>query len=106
MSTSIDFAKLGGPVFVGRPNGEKARQKLGIEILDKSGSPVDVEVPANTYSINSSYFLGLFGESVVAFGSKEAFFEHYRFHASPVLMESIDRHAERALREQGVLKLA
>lgn len=103
---SINFGKLGGPVFVGRPNGERARAKLGIAELDKSKDPIEVVVPDTTYSINSSYFLGMFGSSVVTFGSKEAFFTHYRFKAPPVLMEAIEKHADRALREQGILKLA
>jgi hypothetical protein len=54
---------------------------------------------------NRSYFLGLFGDSVVALGSMEAFLEHYRFHAPEVLMDTIRRHVERALRERGILKL-
>lgn len=102
---SVDFSILGGPVYVGRANGEKARQKLNVRELDALDTPVDVFVPENTYSINSSYFLGLFGDSVVSFGSKRAFLGHYRFHAPEVLMESIERHVERALREKGMLKL-
>jgi hypothetical protein len=106
MATSIDFAKLGGPVYVGRPNGEAARRKLLVDELDRAKEVVEVYVPDGTYSINSSYFLGLFGPSVVHFGSEESFFEHYNFHAPATHMDSIHRHAERALREQGILKLA
>jgi hypothetical protein len=104
-STSVDFGRLGGPVYVGRANGEKAREKLKMSELDSLDGAVDVRVPVGTYSINSSYFLGLFGASVVHFGSRDAFLEHYRFQAPPAMLESINRHIERALREKGILKL-
>jgi hypothetical protein len=103
--TSMDFGRLGGPVFVGRANGRKARERLQVDELDKQEDVVDVSIPENTYSINSSYFLGLFGPSVVAFGSRNAFFGHYRFHAPEVVRDSIERHVERALAERGILKL-
>jgi hypothetical protein len=106
VAASIDFGKLGGPVYVGRPNGERARQKLDVDSLDQATETVDVYVPDDTYSINSSYFLGLFGPSVVYFGSEESFLQHYIFHARPAHMERIRAHVERALREQGILKLA
>lgn len=106
MAASIDFQKLGGPVYVGRPNGEKARDRLNLAELDREKDPVDVFVPNDTYSINSSYFLGLFGPSVVYFGSEAAFLRHYRFHALENHMDRIRAHVERALREQGILKLA
>jgi hypothetical protein len=102
----IDFGKLGGPVYVGRPNGEEARQRLNVEEMDSAPGVIDVLIPEGTYSINSSYFLGLFGPSVVHFGSKAAFFEHYRFRGPAKDIDKVHLHAERALREQGVLKLA
>jgi hypothetical protein len=103
---AIDFAKLGGPVYVGRPNGEKARERLDIDKLDRVDTPINVIIPDGTYSVTSSYFLGLFGPSVVHFGSEGAFFAHYVFHGPAKDIESAHRNAERALREQGILKLA
>lgn len=105
MSKVINFSQLGGPVFVGRANGENARLKLGVDKLDALDESVKVSVPETTYSINSSYFLGLFGPSVVRFGSRETFFEHYEFEAPDAVMEAIERHVNRALVERGVLKL-
>jgi hypothetical protein len=104
-TSTLDFGRLGGPVYVGRANGEQARSRLGVDRLDALTEPVEVIVPDNTYSINSSYFLGLFGESVVSFGSEKAFLEHYRFRAPERLMGTIHSHIERALREKGILKL-
>jgi hypothetical protein len=104
-SNKLDFAKLGGPVYVGRANGMKARERFHIAELDETDSRVSVSVPSETYSINSSYFLGLFGPSVLRFGSAEAFFGHYEFHAAPNVRATIERHVERALRDRGILEL-
>jgi hypothetical protein len=104
--SAIDFGGLGGPVYVGRPNGEKARERLDLDKLDEAATPIDVLIPEGTYSVTSSYFLGLFGPSVVHFASEEAFFTHYVFRGPAKHIESAHRNAERALREQGVLKLA
>ena len=64
-----------------------------------------IQRPLGTAYSNSSYFLGLFGDSVVALGAMEASLEHYSFHTPEVLMDTIRRHVERALRERGILKL-
>lgn len=103
--TTLNFKDMGGPVYVGRANGEKAREHLNIDRLDTVPEPVEVIVPDSTYSINSSYFLGLFGKSVRAFGTIDGFLGHYNFKAKQNLMDSIRRHADRALREQGVISL-
>ena len=60
----IDFAKLGGPVYVGRANGAAVRALLKLDALDAHDDPVIVSVPEGTYSVNSSFFLGMFGPSI------------------------------------------
>jgi hypothetical protein len=94
----IDFAKLEGPVFTGRPRGESLRRTLKVDELDSaSGLVVDVQIPDTTYSITSSFILGLFGKSVVRAGSKQAFYEKYHFHTSPLFREVVDTCVTRAL---------
>jgi len=100
----IDFAKLGGPVYIGRPKGEAAREKLNVDCFDKDDNVViDVVIPDNTYSINSSFFLGLFGDSIRAAGSREAFLKKYNFKTSPEFMKSVESGIQRALHEQSFL---
>jgi len=98
----IDFGKLEGPVFTGRPRGELLRRKLKVDDLDAGDLVVDVQIPESTYSITSSFILGLFGKSVVRLGSKEAFYGKYHFHTSPLFQEVVDTCVTRALQTKAL----
>ena len=97
--TTIDFSKLGGPVYIGRARGRKARDVLGLEKLDKDSDLIDVKIPDDTYALNSSYFLGLFGPSIRFAGSASEFKKKYRFYGPDHLMETIDDYVVRSLQE-------
>jgi hypothetical protein len=97
---SIDFDKLGGPLYAGRDRGELAREKLQLDALDKKDTEVDVSVPEHTYTVTSSFFLGLFGDSVRAAGSSEKFFHRFHFNAPKRMIVKFRDYADRALREK------
>ena len=101
----IDFKKLGGPVFVGRANGAQARLKLRIDQLDQQNDPVHVRIPEDTYAVNSSFFLGLFGPSLARFNSRERFFAHYQFEGPDHIIDALQLVVERALASRGKLAL-
>ncbi|AWH48097.1 hypothetical protein C1925_02425 [Stenotrophomonas sp. SAU14A_NAIMI4_5] len=67
--------------------------------MDKSQAPVQIKIPEDTYSLNSSFFLGLFGPSVVNFRSRDAFLKKYVFEAPAVILEEIEKGIDRALAE-------
>ena len=98
----IDFGKLEGPVFTGRPRGEMLRAKLHVEDYDVGDVQVEVRIPDTTYSISSSFILGLFGKSVVLAGSKEAFYKKYHFNATPLFEGIIDSCVTRALQNKAL----
>lgn len=94
----IDFVSLGGPVYSGRPRGVAVREKYALDAVDKDATQVvDVTIPDDTYSMTSSFFLGLFGPSVVRAGSSEAFFRKFHFDAKPVLRTAFAGYVESAL---------
>jgi hypothetical protein len=94
----IDFKTLGGPVYSGRPRGAALRERLDLDNLDEDQSAVvNVSVPDSTYSMTSSFFLGLFGPSVARAGTREKFFGKYNFHAKPVLQKAFDDYVDIAL---------
>lgn len=99
---TIDFSHIEGPVYTGRARGEQLRQILQIDKLDTTESTIEVVIPESTYSISSSFFLGLFGPSIIKSGSKEAFFNHYHFLTSDFLKSIIDAHALRALQDKNL----
>jgi len=98
----IDFGKLEGPVFTGRPKGEALRARLKVDELDSGRDIVDVQIPDATYSISSSFILGLFGPSVVHAGSKQAFYEKFQFHTSQLFRDVVDTCVTRALQNKNL----
>lgn len=101
-STVIDLAKYNGPVYTGRQRGELLRESLHLDTMDAEGTPVSVLVPTETYTVSSSFFLGLFGPSVVKAGSKEAFYKRYEFQAPGFLKEVMDGYVARALQTRNL----
>ena len=106
MSTKpLNFSDLGGPVYVGRDRGEAARVKWKLDDADARDERFVVTIPDGTFSINSSFFLGLFGKSIKKAGSREAFLSRYQFVGEARFREKIDEAIERALFEGKTLLL-
>lgn len=103
MKQTIDFAAFGGPVYVGRANGVNARRRVNGDKLDVAEEPVEVRIPEDAYSVNSSFFLGLFGPSLKHFGTREAFLDHYKFVAPEHVVTAIDSIMDRAISSRGRL---
>jgi hypothetical protein len=101
----IDFATLGGPVYVGRANGTQARKRLKIDVLDAEADPIRVLIPEQTYSVNSSFFLGMFGPSLTRLDSPLAFFTHYDFRGPDHVLGTLRLVVDRALASRGKLAL-
>lgn len=98
----IDFSNLEGPVYTGRDRGEKLRAHFRVDQLDSLDQSVNVIIPDSTYSISSSFFLGLFGPSIIKSGSSDTFFKHYHFLTNDFLKSIIDAHASRALQDKNL----
>ncbi|MBR7793720.1 DUF4325 domain-containing protein [Undibacterium sp. FT147W] len=98
----IDFGTLEGPVFTGRPRGEQLRVKLHVDSYDEQNVEVEVNIPDSTYSISSSFILGLFGKSVVKAGSKDAFYNKFHFNTNELFHEVIDSCVSRALQDKDI----
>lgn len=100
----INFDKIQGPVYTGRPRGEKLRKELALENLDLQAEYINVSIPDSTYTITSSFFLGMFGPSVVKLGSSDAFFNKYHFSAKPAFMNLFKDYVERALQQKSLFQ--
>jgi hypothetical protein len=93
-------------VFSGRERGKYWRQHFGLDRLDHDDdTQVIVSIPEDILSINLSFFLSLFGESVRLLG-KEDFSQKYRFKCDPSLLPLIEQGIEQALKKSSVLALA
>jgi hypothetical protein len=90
-------------VFSGRSRGAAVRQAEQLDSLDTTSEKVVVVIPDDTYSINTSFFLGLFGQSIRAAGSKEAFLARFSFQCPPDLMNDVLSAVDDALKESSSL---
>ena len=99
MQQMIDLTKYTGRdeiILSGRPKGEELRQKLNLEKMDSEADAIKIIIPQHIVSLNSSFFLGLFTESVKKFG-EEGFRSKYFFECRPILMKDIDAGIHQAL---------
>jgi hypothetical protein len=96
---NVNFTSIGIRAYVGRPNGEKARKHFHIDEFDQTAYEVNVEVifPETTKTISSSFFLGMFGKSIIAAGDKDEFYRRFRFSAKKHIQKQIDKSVDRAL---------
>jgi hypothetical protein len=71
----LDFGKYitaGVGILAGRERGHRARTAERLDAVDrKADEMVKVVVPEEVYSINSSFFLGMFEKSIVDLGEAE-----------------------------------
>ena len=98
----IDFKDIEGPVYTGRSRGEQLREVLHLDEADRDGRTVKVTIPAGTFTISSSFFLGLFGPSVMRAGSTKAFFDRYQIESPDYLKEAMDSYVQRALQPRNL----
>lgn len=92
-------------VYSGRERGKYWRQHFELDRLDHDDSSVEVVIPEDILSINLSFFLSLFGESVRYLGSAD-FRAKYHFVCDPSLLPLIDQGIEQSLKRSSVLLTA
>lgn len=85
-------------IFATRPRGETCRKKAKLDELDQQEVAVTVKIPNDTFSINSSFFLGMFGLSIRHLG-EEGFKQKYKFEAPSWIRPDIEDGISEALKE-------
>jgi hypothetical protein len=106
MMTEIKFSELTeeGRVrnLVGHERGEEARNKWTLDELDSEDDPIDVLVPRELLTLSSSFFQGMFAQSVKKLGD-EGFRKRYRFNASPIVMQQVAEGIRDSLMKRNAL---
>ena len=86
----IDLTTLGGRVYVGRPNGKQARKYFNLDNIETDNTyPVEILFPEDARTLTSSFFLGMFGDSVRKAGSKDAFLTRFNFKANERILKEV-----------------
>jgi hypothetical protein len=89
-------------VFAGRQRGKYWREHFKLDELDTVSESVRILIPEDIISLNISFFLNLFGDSIRRLG-KEKFIIHYRFESDPILQPLIDQGIDQALKRSSAL---
>jgi hypothetical protein len=101
----IDLSKYSPSTIVlsGRPKGEKIRADLRLDAADAlPAETIEVSVPQEVVSMNSSFFLGLFGPSVRKLGATQ-FQQKYIFKAREAVLNDVTRGIRDALESSNPL---
>lgn len=83
-------------IFSGRPRGEEVRRKANVDSLEKLDDVcIAVKIPEDTFTLNLSFFLGLFAQTVAEKG-KTWFERHYSFTGPKVQLDKLPYYVEQA----------
>lgn len=76
-------------VLSGVDLGVSARKAFNLDLLDSQGNIVTFRIPDEVYSVNSSFFSGMFQKSIKTLGEK-VFRERYIFECDDIIKMNIE----------------
>lgn len=88
----LDLSTINGKqykVLSGVDLGEIARNSFGLDEEDEKAEVITIEIPEQVYSVNSSFFSGVFQKSLKKLG-EEKFREKYIFECDEVIRMNIE----------------
>lgn len=98
-----DEISSGSIILSGRDKGELLRKKINLDELEEHEDEITIVIPDSIVSFNSSYFLGLFTESVVKAKTKENFLKKYKFQCDKYIRKDIEDGITEALKKHNLL---
>lgn len=100
---NVNLSDFQGRILSGRERGTNARTLKAIDELDRTNARVHVTFPTGLWSVSSSFFLGMFGPSIISAGTKEAFKNRYTFETKDSIKNLIDGYIDFALQNRNIL---
>jgi hypothetical protein len=83
--------------LAGHDRGLAARARFQVPELDTLQETVEVRFPEEFRQVSSSFFQGMFADSVRRFATVGEFFSHYRFNAPAHIRTKLADYAEQVL---------
>lgn len=105
MEVTLNLADLSvSPLMVGRDFGKATRKQANLDEIDQLGPGVKVNVCVNddTYSMSSSFFLGMFEDSIRKLG-KDKFLEKYKLNLPPMFVNVALSCVHRVMQETNLI---
>lgn len=90
-------------VLTGRTHGIMTRGKIDLDKIEEKEEKIEIIIPNNIISFNSSYFIGLFFNSFIKFNSKEEFYKKYSFICDQYIKQDIQDGIEEVLKNYNIL---
>lgn len=101
----IEFEKFRSPeskVFSGRDRGRVVREQINFDSFINSVDKVEIIIPSDIYTVNTSFFLGLFGGIIRKLG-EEKFREKFVFICDANILDDIEEGIDRAIKEKSAI---
>ncbi|MBO5443487.1 MAG: hypothetical protein J6A33_06840 [Alphaproteobacteria bacterium] len=76
-------------VLGSKVKGADAREKFGLDELDKNADSIDVLIPDYIVTFTPSFFLGLFSKSLDALGEEKFFLKYHFKNAREIIQKQI-----------------
>lgn len=93
----IDMSVYETRIYMGREQGYQSRDYYELAFLEENLTlPIVIYFPDDTSSVLSSFFLGMFGERILACHVKEDFMKKYKFVAKTSVLDSIHEYIQHA----------
>lgn len=100
---TIDLKKVQGNFLSGRERGREIRVAEKIDNFDSANKSVEVIFPSNVEVISSSFFLGMFGKSILKYADKDKFKSMYTFRGQSKALKNFDTYIEFALQNKNLI---
>ena len=100
-----NYRSEGITILSGWDRGDLIRNELDIDSKEKDVEAVIVKIPDDIISITTSFFGGLFGNVVRAYGSEEEFRKKFIFDGKEIILEDVEDGIDAALKKTSPIKI-
>lgn len=99
----IDLVAMQGKILSGRARGRETRREKNIDALERQYDVLLVNFPQTVLAVSSSFFLGMFGPSIMLAGSKQEFLNKFKINVRSSVQTMIDGYVDFALENKNIL---
>lgn len=99
MSHIVEFniEQYNKQVFYGYEEGRELRKVLNLDECDTNNKLYKIIIPKTIYYVSSTFFIGLFENSIKYFSNRKDFLNHYMFDMQHIHIITLDRVITRVL---------
>lgn len=85
--------------LIGEPRGKDQYENLEIDKLEKTYDVITITIPKSIINMSNSFFLGMFGDTIRKYKTRQNFLNKFHFVANDLMMSIINNGINDALNE-------